>query len=420
MKNNNINLYDFIQFENQEKKPISLDSFYLLTIIGKGSYAKVSLVRKKDDNQVYALKAIKKQLIKEKNQREHVIGERNILQQVDNQYIVKMKYAFQDNKYIYFVLEFCPGGELYQLLYAKRQLTEQQTKFYAAQMVKAFEYLHSKNIIYRDLKPENVLITKEGYIKLTDFGLSKMNIIGQEAKSLCGTPEYLAPEILLQKGHGKPVDWWTLGNIIYEMVTGQPAFYNESRKTLFQNIEKNNPTPHPKIQGKLKSIINGLLEKDPNKRLGSLDGAKEIIEHPWFSDLKWDLLQKQQIVPPFVPKLDNEIDVRYIDPEFKEMSLYSPVDDKIYSLEKYLYSDEEPKIEEPLPLHQVRFNDMAQPLFKKVVRQAEVVIRENSQALEKDMALLLVKYVKSQPEFKIGDGEWQCIIRKKFWMLINF
>ncbi|KAL4443164.1 hypothetical protein ABPG74_002231 [Tetrahymena malaccensis] len=319
-----INFVEKAQSAENKKKPISMDSFYLLSIIGKGSYAKVSLVRKKDDNQVYALKAIKKSLIEAKNQKEHIITERNILQTVNNQYIVKMKYAFQDKQKLFFVLEYCGGGELYSLLSSKRQLNEQQTKFYAAQLVKALEYLHSHNIIYRDLKPENVLIDKDGYIKLTDFGLSKMDVKhNTEATSLCGTPEYLAPEILEQKGHGKPVDWWTLGNIIWEMMTGLPPFYNENRKEMFHHIKELPIKNHPKIQGDLKNLLSGLLEKDPNKRLGTIDGAKEIIDHPWFKDLRWDQLEQRKINPPFVPNLETDIDLKYIDYEFREMPIYS-------------------------------------------------------------------------------------------------
>ncbi|EGR27847.1 protein kinase domain protein [Ichthyophthirius multifiliis] len=347
---NYLNEQDQKSEQEKKKSPISINSFYLLSIIGKGSYAKVSLVRKKDDNQIYALKAIKKSLIEAKNQREHVIAERNILQQVDNQYIIKMKYAFQDKKKLFFALEFCPGGELYTLLSTKKHLNEQQqnlqniiykkiqkrTKFYAAQMVKALQYLHSRNIIYRDLKPENILIDKDGYIKLTDFGLSKMNVTDQQtATSLCGTPEYLAPEILNRQGHGKPADWWTLGNIIYEMITSLPPFYHSNRNILFKNIREMQPQPHERIQGNLKNLLTGLLEKNSNKRLGTIDGAKQIIDHPWFADLRWDLLEKRQIVPPFIPKLDSEIDIRYIDSEFKDLPLYSPTEENAYSVEQY-------------------------------------------------------------------------------------
>lgn len=179
-------------------------------------------------------------------------------------------------------------------------------------------------MIENSLKPENVLIDKGGYIKLTDFGLSKMKVTkDNEATSLCGTPEYLSPEILEQKGHGKPVDWWTLGNIIWEMMTGLPPFYNDNRKIMFQNIKESPLKNNPRIQGDLKNLLLGLLEKNPNKRLGTVQGAKEIIDHPWFKDLRWDQLELRKINPPFVPNLETDIDLKYIDYEFKDMSLFS-------------------------------------------------------------------------------------------------
>lgn len=140
-----------------------------------------------------------------------------------------------------------------------------------------------------------------------------------EGKSMCGTPEYLCPEILLQQGHGKPVDWWTLGNIIWEMMTGFPPFFNENRKEMFQNIKDSMPKSNPRIQGDLQNLLMGLLEKDPKKRLGSTGGASEIIDHPWFGDLRWDYLAERKINPPFKPILESEIDMKYIDSEFKDM-----------------------------------------------------------------------------------------------------
>ena len=147
--------------------------------------------------------------------------------------MVKLYYSFQNEKKLYFVLEYCPGGELFNLLSKMKRFSEDHTRFYACQLVLALEYLHSKNIIYRDLKPENVLIGADGYIKIADFGLSRMNIVLDEATTICGTPEYLAPEIVHKKPYGKAVDWWTLGSIIYEMLVGIPPFYTQNRAELF-------------------------------------------------------------------------------------------------------------------------------------------------------------------------------------------
>eukprot|EP01017_Pseudomicrothorax_dubius_P028938 TRINITY_DN3482_c0_g1_i9.p2 TRINITY_DN3482_c0_g1~~TRINITY_DN3482_c0_g1_i9.p2 ORF type:complete len:239 (+),score=59.83 TRINITY_DN3482_c0_g1_i9:65-781(+) len=198
-------------------------------------------------------------------------------------------------------------------------------RFYVAQIVLAIEHLHSNNIIYRDLKPENVLIDGQGYIRVTDFGLSKQGIEGaQGARSVCGTPEYLAPEVLAKTGHGKPVDWWTLGAIVYEMVTGLPPFYTSNREELFRRI-RNDPLPIPKYFSEaLKSLLDGLFQKDPEKRLGSgRDGANNIRKHPWFSTIDWDALYRKEIKPPFIPKLKNEMDLSNFDPEFTETPLDS-------------------------------------------------------------------------------------------------
>ncbi|EAR84905.2 Serine/Threonine kinase domain protein (macronuclear) [Tetrahymena thermophila SB210] len=315
------------QQTQKQHSSVNINSFNLLTIIGQGNYAKVSLVRKKDDGQIYALKTLKRKHIKHQVQMNHILTERNILKVVDSQYIVRCKYAFQDKKRLFFALEFCQGGELFTLIKTKGFLNENPAKFYAAQIVKALEYLHSLNIIYRDLKPENVLIDQEGYIKLTDFGLSKILQNDNEvATSVAGTPEYLAPEILSEKGHGKASDWWTLGNIIYEMVTGLPPFYDPNREKLFGNILTQPVKFDPRIQGNLKDLLSGLLQKDPNKRLGSKYGALEIINHPWFSDLNWESLRLRKIIPPFKPKVDNEIDVSYFSPDFLEME-FSPNDE---------------------------------------------------------------------------------------------
>lgn len=148
---------------------------------------------------------------------------------MNHPFIVKLYNSFQNDKKLFFILEYCPGGELFGLLSKKQRLSEEQAKFYSAQMILAIEYLHGRDIIYRDLKPENILIDEQGYLRLTDFGLSKMDIVESNAFSVCGTPEYLAPEILYKQGHGKPVDWWCLGSLIYEMVVGLPPFYCKSR-----------------------------------------------------------------------------------------------------------------------------------------------------------------------------------------------
>lgn len=189
-------------------------------------------------------------------------------------------------------------------------------------MVLALEHLHKNNVIYRDLKPENVLINTDGYIKLTDFGLAKENIItDKDAQSFCGTPEYLAPEILLRKGHGKPVDWWSLGAIIYEMLVGLPPFYqNDDKDKLFKDIKYGEPEYPEEMSSTCKDLLQGLFKKDPGERLGGSKGnVDEIKSHPWYSQVDWDVIKEKKIIPPFKPDLDSDDDTKYIDSEFTDM-----------------------------------------------------------------------------------------------------
>jgi len=250
---------------------------------------------------------------------------------VNHPFIIKLSYAFQNDRKLFFVLEYCPGGELFYLLQKKKVFTEEQAKFYAAQIVLAMECVHENNVIYRDLKPENVLIDGQGYIRITDFGLSKAGIEGNKgAMSVCGTPEYLAPEVLNKTGHGKAVDWWTLGAIIYEMTTGLPPFYTSNREELFRRI-RSEPLPMPKhLSENCKAILEALFQKDPEKRLGSgKEGPNAIKKHPWFSTVDFDALLKKEIRPPFIPKIKSETDTSNFDPEFTETPLDSYKDSSL-------------------------------------------------------------------------------------------
>ena len=304
--------------------PVNLGSFYTISVVGKGSYAKVILVKKKDTGKYYAMKVLKKQNIEKKRQENHVKTERNILVGIDdNPYIVKLYYTFQTDKKLYFVLEYCPGGELFNLLQKKKRLSEEQTQFYAAQMVLALEHLHKFDIIYRDLKPENVLITETGYIKITDFGLSRMNVKENDAKSICGTPEYLAPEIIMKMGYGKAIDWWTLGSIIYEMLVGIPPFYTQNRQELFEKIKFVSPKYPNYLSSTAKNLIESLLRKDPNKRIGSQRGPQEIKDHPWFANINWETMAQQKYEPFFKPKITVDMGLHNFDPEFTEMPVNS-------------------------------------------------------------------------------------------------
>ena len=304
--------------------PVSLNSFATISVIGKGSYAKVLLVKKKDTGQHFALKLLKKTLIEQKKQQAHVQTERNILVEVNNHpFLVALHYSFQTEGALCFVLEYCPGGELFNLLQKRRRFTEEQTRFYAAQMLLAIEYLHSREIVYRDLKPENVLLDARGYIKVTDFGLSRQNVRENDVKSICGTPEYLAPEIILKLGYGKAVDWWTLGSIIYEMLVGVPPFYCQNKQDLFDKIKMQNPKYPSNLSPVAVDLISSLLKKDFQKRLGFKSGAAEVKAHPWFSPLNWDMLISKKYDAPFIPKISGNLGLVNFDVEFTEMTIDS-------------------------------------------------------------------------------------------------
>lgn len=223
-----------------KKKTISLDAFAIIRVVGKGSFGKVFLVRDKAKQTLHALKVLKKEYIIKKNQVEHTKTENSVLKYVHHPYIVGCTKAFQTADKLFFVLDYCAGGELFFHLGKVGRFEEPRAKFYAAQITLALAYVHSMDIVYRDLKPENVLLDEAGNIRLTDFGLSKEGVKDHStgATSFCGTPEYIAPEVLLRQGHGRAVDWWSLGALLYEMLTGLPPFYSRNREVMFEKIMK--------------------------------------------------------------------------------------------------------------------------------------------------------------------------------------
>ena len=222
----------------QKKKTISLEAFQIIRVVGKGSFGKVFLVREKATSTLYAMKVLKKEYIIRKNQVEHTKTERSVLGYVHHPFIVGLNMAFQTADKLFFVLDYCSGGELFFHLGKVGRFPEVRARFYAAQIILALEYVHSLDIIYRDLKPENVLLDSKGNVRLTDFGLSKEGVSDHStgANSFCGTPEYIAPEVLLRQGHGRAVDWWSTGALLYEMLCGLPPFYSRNREAMFEKI----------------------------------------------------------------------------------------------------------------------------------------------------------------------------------------
>lgn len=287
---------------------VHMSDYIFLETIGVGSYGRVRLCRNKKTNKVFAVKMLKKSEIIRMKQVDHVFSEYTILASIFHPFIVELKGVnFTDPSYLYFILEYIPGGEMFTLLRDKNSFPANQAKFYAAHIVTIFDYLHSKNIIYRDLKPENILIQPSGFLKLTDFGFAKY-ITGQ-TYTLCGTPEYLAPEIIANKGHGKPVDWWTLGVLLYEMMVGIDPFNDPDPMMVYQKIIKGKIKFPKNIDKDGKSLIKHLLVGDVSKRYGCLKrGVKDIIQHKFFENFDWNGLLFRTMRPPYVPKVKNNED----------------------------------------------------------------------------------------------------------------
>ena len=304
-------------------KMISLESFHIIKVIGKGSFGKVFLVREKASNELFAMKVLKKDYIIKKNQVEHTKTERSVLGNINHPYIVGMAKAFQTADKLFFILDYCAGGELFFHLGKVGRFPEERAKFYTAQITLALEYVHSLDIIYRDLKPENVLLDSKGNVRLTDFGLSKQGVRDHStgANSFCGTPEYIAPEVLLRLGHGRAVDWWSLGALLYEMITGLPPFYSRNRETMFEKITKADLVFPAGMGEGARDILSKLLVRDPKKRLGSGDGdADELKQHVYFADIDWKSLEKGDVPAPWAPTVYGSLDTSQFDQEFTSMN----------------------------------------------------------------------------------------------------
>lgn len=276
-------------------------------VIGRGTFGKVFLIEHKVTKQLYACKSIRKDILIQYDQVDNTLLEKDIMFECDHPFLVGMEFLFQNELRLYFVMPFVRGGEMYKVFQSKKRFKENEVIFYAAQMTIAIGYLHMKGIVHRDLKLENILIGEDGYIKIIDYGLAKMLGENQETTSFCGTPEYLAPEMVNQTGHDKGVDWWALGILIYEMLIGVTPFFNRNKNMLLSKI-KTAKVVFPdrnkyKIEysDKIVDLICKLLEKDKSKRLGTKDDFVEILSHPIFKDIDIEQLESQKIVPPFKP-----------------------------------------------------------------------------------------------------------------------
>lgn len=293
----------------KKKMKVKIKDYDKLKTVGLGSYGRVRLCKNKKTGGIFVMKILKKNEIIKQKQVDHVYSEFNILSMLKHPFIVQLLgYNFEDPKYIYFILEYIQGGELFSLLRNKVTFPISQTKFYIAHIITIFEYLHSKNIVYRDLKPENILINKNGYLKLTDFGFAKQ-LENEKTYTLCGTPEYLAPEIILNKGHGKAVDWWTLGILLYEMLVGIDPFSDDDPMKTYQKILKGKINFPKTFNKDAKSLIKHLLTQDTSKRFGCLkNGVKDILNHRLFEGFDWKNFVYLTMPAPYIPDIKSEDD----------------------------------------------------------------------------------------------------------------
>jgi len=295
-----------------EKKKFKLDDFVIMQTLGTGSFGRVHLVKHKESGKYYAMKVLVKRQIIESKQVEHTINEKKILETLDHPYMVNLVGSFKDNRNLYIVLEYVCGGELFSYLRQCKRLPNHVARFYAAEVVLAFEHLHSKDIIYRDLKPENLLIDKNGNIKITDFGFAKY--VPDVTWTLCGTPDYLAPEIIQSKGYGKAVDWYALGVLIYEMLAGFPPFYDEDQMRLYERILEGRLRWPSYFDPAAKDLIKRLLSPDLTKRYGNLkSGSADIKKHKWFSEIDWKKLAEVKVKAPYIPPFSSEGDASNFD-----------------------------------------------------------------------------------------------------------
>eukprot|EP01098_Paradermamoeba_levis_P005560 TRINITY_DN2344_c0_g1_i1.p1 TRINITY_DN2344_c0_g1~~TRINITY_DN2344_c0_g1_i1.p1 ORF type:complete len:458 (-),score=177.99 TRINITY_DN2344_c0_g1_i1:206-1489(-) len=313
----------FKKAKTKESGKVSLEDFELLKKIGEGSFGQVMQVKKKDDGQIYAMKILNKSAVVKNDEIQHAKSEKAILQKINSPFLVNLYYTFQDDKNLFFVMDFINGGEMFYHLQNESRFDEQRTKFYVAEIAIGLDYLHSQGVIYRDLKPENVLLAADGHVKMTDFGISKAGLLGKNdrTQTFCGTPEYLAPEVIKGEPYGKEIDWWSLGTIMYEMLTGAPPFMEEDVQKMYVKILKAPIDMPDGLSSDGRSLLLQLLERDPKKRLKDFETLKK---HPFFKDINWEKLYNKQLTPPYVPPVKSATSTDMIDEGFTSQRAQLP------------------------------------------------------------------------------------------------
>ncbi|CAK8672036.1 cGMP-dependent protein kinase 1-like isoform X2 [Clavelina lepadiformis] len=309
---------------------LALEDFTAIDTLGVGGFGRVELVElKRDTSRTYAMKVLKKRHIVDTRQQEHIKNEKKIMMDCNCDFIVKMYKTFRDTKYVYMLLEACLGGELWTVLRDRKHFDDSAARFYTGCVIEAFMYMHSRGIIYRDLKPENLLLDNRGYAKLVDFGFAKHIGFSRKTWTFCGTPEYVAPEIILNKGHDLSADYWSLGILMFELMTGSPPFSgSDPMKTYNQILKGIDMIEFPKkISKNAQSLIRKLCRDNPSERLGNQrNGIKDIQKHKWFDGFNWEGLHKGTMEPPIIPKVSSSSDSSNFD-KFPEDEDEPPSDD---------------------------------------------------------------------------------------------
>ncbi|KAL7744998.1 hypothetical protein ACLKA6_007261 [Drosophila palustris] len=314
-------------------KNYSVDDFHFLAVLGKGSFGKVLLAELRDTTYYYAIKCLKKDVVLEDDDVDSTLIERKVLALgTKHPYLCHLFCTFQTESHLFFVMEYLNGGDLMFHIQESGRFSEERARFYGAEIISGLKFLHKKGIIYRDLKLDNVLLDYEGHVRIADFGMCKLQIyLDKTADSFCGTPDYMAPEIIKGEKYNQNVDWWSFGVLLYEMLIGQSPFSGCDEDELFWSICNEIPWFPVYISAEATGILKGLLEKDYTKRIGSqYSPAGDIADHIFFRPIDWNLLEKRQIEPPFKPQVKHPLDTQYFDRVFtRERVRLTPIDKEI-------------------------------------------------------------------------------------------
>lgn len=322
--------------QQTRKRKVGLDDFNFLAVLGKGNFGKVMLAEEKKTNGLYAIKVLKKEFIIDNDEVESTRSEKRVFLAAARErhpFLLGLHSCFQTETRVYFVMEYVSGGDL-MLHIQRKQFSLRQAKFYASEVLLALEYFHANGIIYRDLKLDNILLTLDGHVKVADYGLCKEEMwYGNTTSTFCGTPEFMAPEILLEQRYGRAVDWWAFGVLTYEMLLGQSPFRGDDEDEIFDAILEDEPLYPITMPRDAVSILQKLLTRDPTRRLGSgKEDAEEIKKQPFFKDVNFDDVLNKRIPPPYFPTINGSADTSNFDEEFtREQPTLTPVHGQLSS-----------------------------------------------------------------------------------------